>query len=68
MTDRIVLTQLFVPQSKKAAFDASLASFEQYINAQTLSGSTVVCLDTEAPADAVAVEWEDTEIKIKATR
>ena len=63
-----VMTVIYSSDAVKPSIDASIAVYESYINAQTLSGSTASCQFSEAPADAVEVEWEDTTIKIKVTK
>ena len=67
VTDEIV-TAIYSAEDIKPSIDASIAAYEAYINAQTLSGSTVSCTLAEAPADAAEVEWEDTTIRIKVTK
>ena len=63
-----VMTVIYSSEAVKPSIDASVAVYESYINAQTLSGGTASLTLEEAPADAVEVEWEDTTIRIKVTK
>ncbi|MCQ2139805.1 MAG: isoleucine--tRNA ligase [Bacteroidales bacterium] len=67
VTDKVHVA-IYADGDDLAQIKASLASFGEYLAAQTLALSVDVATLVEAPETAVEVEWNDTPIKIKVIR
>jgi len=64
VTDRII-TDVY---SDSKGLDGSINAYQGWINQQTLSGATVVHAYSQAPSDAVDVEWPEYPMRIKITK
>ncbi|MCQ2141800.1 MAG: isoleucine--tRNA ligase [Bacteroidales bacterium] len=67
VTDKVHVA-IYADGDDLAQIKASLASFGEYLAAQTLALSVDVATLAEAPESSVEVEWNDTPIKIKVIR
>ena len=67
VTDKVDVA-IYADGDDAAQISASLASYKDYLSAQTLALSVSLASIAEADATAAEVEWNDTPIRIKVTR
>ena len=67
VTDRVNVT-VYAAEEVFKALEDSLSDFREYVSAQTLAGSIELSDLAAAPERAAEVEWDETIIKIYATR
>ena len=67
VTDKVDVV-IYAEGDAAAEIEASLASFKDYLASQVLARTVEFRTAAEAPESAVEVEWDETTIKIKATR